>query len=138
MLLQAAVPDYPSSVEEKAYCARDPQGQTEAMCLADRKYERAQKEMAAALVKARRAVLAQRREIARFKRDKDSPTLEGDPVNALEQSQAAWKKSMDADCLVYGLQFATAYMSTIGVTENWNCKANRILDRARFLRTPAD
>jgi len=138
-LLQAAVPHFPNTPQEREYCISDPEGQTEGICLADQKAQRGDRDMAAALAQARRIAVERRREIARFKRDrKATPTLEGDPVKALERSQAAWQRSMSADCLVYALQFATAVTSTVGVTENEDCEANRKLDRARFLQTLAD
>ncbi len=85
------------------------------------------------LMKARRAALAQKQQIKRFSRANGGVTLEGDPVSALEVSQRAWERSYQADCQVAGLAVAMGNAGTEGVTTNWQCEADRILDRVQFL-----
>ena len=130
-LIQAGI--YDSTVQERSFCASAQSSQPERFCLADRKHERAERGMASALAKARLDAVAKKREIQRFARAVGGVTLGGDPVKALATSQQAWQRSYRADCNAAGLDVATGNGGTEGVTLQWECEADRILDRARFL-----
>lgn len=132
LLLSQAQP-YESTPQEIAICLRQ-SDQPERFCMADRKHDRAEKELAVAMVTARRAALAQKRAIAQFSREVGGVTLEGNPVEVLEASHRAWLKSYRSDCLLAGLALANGNAGTEGVTANWACEANRILDRVDFLK----
>lgn len=115
--------------KESAYCRGSDSGQPFGFCLADRKHERAERDLAKAIAKARRGAIKQKQEIGRS----GPVTLAGDPLRMLDLSQKAWEKSYRADCLAAGLSVATGNAGTEGVTTNLECEAVRIFERARFL-----
>ncbi|WBY08407.1 lysozyme inhibitor LprI family protein [Sphingomonas sp. 7/4-4] len=120
--------------QEIAFCASKENIQPYRFCLVDQRYERARKELAVALIDARRAAIAKRREIAESRRLGIGVTLSGDPVRALQLSQRAWERSYRADCYVVGLGVATGNAGTQGVTTDWECEMHRVLDRVAFLK----
>lgn len=119
---------------DAAYCSSGASDQPGRLCLADRRYERGKRELAALLPLARRAAEDNRREIDDFSKRIGGVTLEGDPIAALIKAQKIWEASHAADCGLIGLQSATGNGGTEGPTAELECLADRVAQRVRFLK----
>ena len=125
-------------LHELSYCMSDENGQPFRFCLNNRRWERGRVELDAALKNISAAIETQDRTLREFTKISGGVTFVAKAKKSFHSSQKLWGKSYAADCTLVGISMRTGNAGTEGVTANWGCEADRILERVAFLRRTYD
>ena len=125
-------------LHELSYCMSGESGQPFRFCLNDRRWERGRVELDAVLKKVSAAIESQDRTLREYTKSSGGVTFVAMAKKSFHNSQKLWEKSYAADCTLVGISMRTGSAGTEGVTANWGCEADRILERVAFLRRTYD